>query len=31
MRLIMDGIFYVVRSGCQWRLVPREFPPWQTD
>ncbi len=30
MRLIMDGIFYVVRSGCQWRLVPREFPPWQT-
>jgi len=30
MRTIMDGIFYVVRSGCQWRLLPREFPPWQT-
>lgn len=26
----MDGIFYVVRSGCQWRLLPREYPPWQT-
>jgi len=30
MRLIMDGIFYVVRSGCQWRLLPTDFPPWQT-
>jgi putative transposase len=26
----MNGIFYVVRSGCQWRLLPREFPPWKT-
>jgi putative transposase len=30
MRTIMDGIFYVVRSGCQWRLLPTDFPPWQT-
>jgi putative transposase len=29
-RHILDGIFYVVRSGCQWRLLPREFPPWKT-
>jgi putative transposase len=29
-RQIVDGIFYVVRSGCQWRLLPREFAPWQT-
>jgi len=29
-RQILDGIFYVVRSGCQWRLLPREFPPWKT-
>ena len=29
-RLILDGIFYVVRSGCQWRLLPREFPPAKT-
>lgn len=29
-RHILDGIFYLVRGGCQWRLLPREFPPWQT-
>ena len=23
-------MFYVVRTGCQWRALPREFPPWQT-
>lgn len=26
----MNAIFYVVRSGCAWRLLPHEFPPWQT-
>jgi transposase len=26
----LNAIFYVVRSGCAWRLLPREFPPWQT-
>jgi putative transposase len=30
LREILDAIFYVVRTGCQWRLLPREFPPWQT-
>jgi putative transposase len=30
LRVIVDAIFYVVRTGCQWRLLPREFPPWQT-
>jgi putative transposase len=30
LREILDAIFYVVRSGCAWRLVPHEFPPWQT-
>lgn len=29
-RELLDGIFYVVRTGCQWRLLPAEFPPWQT-
>jgi len=29
-RQVLDGISYLVRSGCQWRLLPREFPPWQT-
>jgi putative transposase len=29
-REILNAIFYVVRSGCPWRLVPRDFPPWET-
>ena len=32
MRRMLDGLFYVVRTGCQWRHVPPPpaFPPWQT-
>jgi transposase len=26
----LNAIFYVVRSGCAWRLLPHEFPAWQT-
>ena len=26
----MDAILYVVRSGCSWRQLPVDFPPWQT-
>ena len=29
-RLIADALFYVLRSGCAWRMLPREFPPWST-
>ncbi len=29
-REILDAIFYVVRSGCQWRLLPHDFPRWPT-
>ena len=29
-RSLVNGIFYVVRSGCAWRLLPRDFGPWQT-
>jgi putative transposase len=25
-RLIADAVFYVLRSGCAWRMLPREFP-----
>jgi putative transposase len=28
--LVLDGILHVLRSGCQWRLLPAAFPPWQT-
>jgi putative transposase len=27
---VLDAVFYVLRSGCAWRLLPRDFPPWQT-
>jgi transposase len=29
-RKILNAIFYLLRSGCQWRMLPREFPPWST-
>ncbi len=29
-REILDAIFYVLRSGGAWRLVPHDLPPWQT-
>ena len=28
--MILNAIFYLVRSGCAWRLLPRDLPPWQT-
>jgi transposase len=29
-REIMNAIFYVLRGGIAWRLLPTDFPPWQT-
>ena len=29
-RLILNGVFYVLQSGCSWRMLPRELPPWKT-
>jgi len=29
-RNILNGIFYRNRSGCQWRMLPKEFGPWGT-
>jgi transposase len=28
MREIINGIFYVMRACCPWRLLPNDFPPW---
>src|SRR5919205_913518 len=28
-RQILNAIFYVLKSGCAWRLLPRDFPPWE--
>jgi putative transposase len=30
LREILNAIFYVVRSGCAWRLMPHDLPRWQT-
>lgn len=29
-RSVINAILYLLRSGCQWRMLPLEFPPWRT-
>lgn len=29
-RAILDAIFYVHRTGCQWRYLPQSYPNWKT-
>ncbi len=30
MYAVANAIFYLFRTGCQWRLLPKDFPPWGT-
>ena len=30
LREVLNALFYLVRGGCQWRMIPHEFPPWKT-
>lgn len=30
MREVVNGMLYVVRTGCSWRQLPHDFPPWET-
>jgi transposase len=30
LRRVTDAVLYVVKTGCQWRQMPVDFPPWQT-
>lgn len=30
LREIINAIFYLIKSGCQWRMLPTDFAPWQT-
>src|SRR3546814_292616 len=30
LRAVVDAIFYVLTTGCQWRLLPKDFPPRST-
>lgn len=29
-RTIVNAIFYVVKGGIQWRMMPNDLPPWET-
>jgi putative transposase len=28
-REILNGVFYLLRSGCSWRMLPHDLPPWR--
>ena len=30
LREILNAVFYLLKTGCQWRLLPHEFPRWPT-
>ncbi len=30
MREVLNAISYIARAGCGWRMLPKDFPPWQT-
>ena len=30
LREVFNGLRYIVRTGCQWRLMPNDMPPWFT-
>lgn len=30
LRQVINALFYLLRTGCQWRMIPKEFPRWKT-
>jgi putative transposase len=30
LREVLNGIFYILRGGCAWRMMPTDLPPWST-
>ena len=30
LREVLNGIFYIARGGCAWRMMPKDLPPWST-
>ena len=30
MREVVNAIFYIAQAGCQWRMLPKDFPPFTT-
>jgi transposase len=29
-RAVTDGLMFILSTGCQWRAIPKDLPPWQT-
>ncbi len=29
-RSLVNAVFYLTKTGCQWRQLPKDFPPWST-
>ena len=29
-RSLVNAVFYVIKTGCQWRFLPKDYPPWET-
>lgn len=27
---LVNAVFYIIKTGCQWRFLPRDYPPWKT-
>jgi transposase len=30
LRVMINAVFYLIKSGCQWRMLPTSFPPWSS-
>ena len=30
LRRVVNAVFYLLQAGCQWRMLPGEFPKWRT-
>jgi transposase len=30
LRAVVDALFYIAQTGCQWRMLPKDFPPYTT-
>ena len=29
-RQVVNAIFYLVKTGCQWRMLPHDYPAWKS-
>ena len=29
-RVMINAVFYLTKTGCQWRMLPKDFPPYPT-